>query len=112
METWEFDFEWLQVRHKIKDLFGKKDLPELNTILFAIGIQELGQVQDFSKEEKQDLMHIAVCQLLSTEGYYEFDGRDSEGWPHWSQVGALPKMEKQTQEKMLKQKIIEYFREK
>ena len=66
MEDWQLDFEWLRVQHFVKNALGRKDLPDLNSILFLIGIQELGRVQTrFSKEEKQDLMHIAVCRLLS-----------------------------------------------
>jgi hypothetical protein len=84
MENWEFDFEWLQVRHLVKDKFNRDALPNLNGILFLIGVQELGRWKtEFTKEEKQDLMHIAVCRLLSYDGYYEFKGRDAAGWPHW-----------------------------
>ena len=44
--------------------FGKK--PDLEAILFLIGMQEYGQLKDkFTKEQKQDLMHVAVCLLLS-----------------------------------------------
>lgn len=70
MEDWELDFEWLKVRHKVKDLLGKTDIPDLQAILFLVGIQELGRVPEgtFTKEEKRDLMHIAVCRLLSYEG--------------------------------------------
>ncbi|MEZ4981262.1 MAG: hypothetical protein R2769_06670 [Saprospiraceae bacterium] len=78
MDAWELDFEWLQVRHKIKDLFNKDALPDLNAILFVIGIQEYGHLKDtYTKEEKQDLMHIAICRLLSEDGYYSFEGIDA-----------------------------------
>ena len=84
MEDWELDFEWLKVRHFVQDVFKKETLPDLNAVLFLIGIQELGRWQQtFSKEEKQDLMHIAVCKLLSYDGHYEFVGRDADGGPHW-----------------------------
>ncbi len=111
-ETWELDFEWLRVRHLVKKRFGKDQLPDLNAILFLIGIQELGRWQtEFSKEEKQDLMHIAVCRLLSYEGYYTFKGRDADGWPHWEQVKKVPTRGLEDQEAMLKEKVIEYFKE-
>lgn len=112
MEDWEFDFEWLRVRHYVKDSFGKDQLPDLNAILFLIGIQELGRWQEsFTKEEKQDLMHIAVCRLLSYEGYYEFVGRDADGWPHYELVQKVPGKNLAEQERMLKEKVIWYFRE-
>ena len=90
MEDWEFDFEWLKVRHFVKDRLKGEVLPDLNAVLFLIGIQELGQISaNYTKEEKQDLMHIAVCRLMSQDGIYEFTGLDSDGWPHWSQVKTI-----------------------
>ena len=112
MEEWKLDFEWLKVRHYIKDTFQRDSLPDLNAILFLIGIQELGRwKQNFSKEEKQDLMHIAVCSLLSLEGYYEFAGRDADGWPHWKQLRPFTMQGLKTQEEFLKEKVIEYFKQ-
>ena len=89
---------------------GRTDLPDLNSILFLIGIQELGQVRSkFSKEEKQDLMHIAVCVLLSEDGYFEFKGQDADGWPHFDQVKPLDVLGPKAQEAVLKEKIVYYF---
>jgi hypothetical protein len=111
-ENWELDFEWLRVRHYIKDSFRRDDLPDLNAILFLIGMQELGRWKaQFTKEEKQDLMHIAVCRLLSYEGYYTFAGRDADGWPHYDLVKPLSNKNLKDQELLLKTGIIRYFRE-
>ena len=91
MDEWELDYEWLRVRHVIKDSIGRPDLPNMNNILFLIGIQELGRFGDkFSKEEKQDLMHVAVCTLLEPDGYYKFKGRDADGWPHFDPIKNVP----------------------
>ena len=112
MEDWQIDFEWLRVQHYVKDAMQRETLPELNMVLFLIGIQELGRwKKGFSKEEKQDLMHIAVCSLLSHEGYYEFLGRDEEGWPHFRQVLEMPAMHTTEQEKLLKINAVRYFQE-
>lgn len=112
MEEWELEFEWLRVRHYVKDSLKRDTLPDLNALLFLIGIQELGLPrQQFSKEEKQDLMHIAVCRLLAYDGYYEFAGRDADGWPHYRQVKKAPAGGLKQQEELLKEKIIQYFRE-
>ncbi len=112
MELWELDFEWLRIQHQIKERFNKETLPDLNAVLFLIGMQELGRwKQDFSKEEKQDLMHIAVCRLLSYEGYYEFEGRDADGWPHYRKVRALPANGMENQEIQLKRHAVRYFME-
>lgn len=112
MENWEQDFDWLRVRHLVKKIFKKDTLPDLNAILFLIGVQELGRwKKTFTKEEKQDLMHIAVCRLLSYEGYYEFIGRDAEGWPHWKLTQAAPVKGLKAQEELLKKTVIRYFQD-
>ncbi|MBU6340365.1 MAG: hypothetical protein KGS48_02615 [Bacteroidetes bacterium] len=111
MEDWELDFEWLKVRHYIKDALQHAQLPDLNVVLLLIGIQELGRwKKGFTKEEKQDLMHIGVCRLLEYDGYYKFVGRDEDGWPHFRQTLEMPKMDANTQEKMLKVNAVRYFK--
>ncbi len=106
----DFDPRWINVLQRIRDQFGKK--PELETILFLIGINELGKVNEkFTKEEKQDLMHIAVCKLLSLRGYYRFAGIDDDGWPQWEPSKILPELTHEAQERMLKESIIQYFEE-
>lgn len=84
----------------------------MDGILFLIGIQELGSgKQDFSKEEKQDLMHIAVCTVLSPSGYYAFEGHDEEGWPHYKQLKPLPPLMLVEQENFLKDHVLLYFKD-
>lgn len=96
----------------LKDLalvIGKKP-KDLNGVLFLIGVHELGQgVKQFSKEEKQDLLHIAVCKVLSFSGFYQLEGLDEEGWPHWRLTKPLPHFDLFEQEKLLKMHILEYF---
>ena len=112
MEEWQLDFEYLRIRHWVKDHMQQETLPDLNTILFLIGIQELGRwKKDFTKEEKRDLMHIAVCRLLSYDEYYEFVGRDEDGWPHYRQIREMSKAGLDDQEKLLKKFVIRYFDE-
>ena len=111
METWELEFEWLRVQHVVKTSLSQDKLPDLQNILFLIGIQELGQVRrDFTKEEKQDLMHIAVCTLMSAKGYFEFVGRDEDGWPHFTQLKVLPGQGVEAQEELLKIQVVDYFK--
>ena len=112
MEDWELDYEWLRVRHFVKDSMQRPNLPDLNGILFLIGIQELGRWQDnFTKEEKQDLMHIAVCELLSQDGYYQFEGRDADGWPHYKELRPVAIKGVKDQSRLLKIKVIKYFKD-
>ena len=112
MEEWESEFEWLRIKHIVKDAMGQSVLPDFQTILFLIGVQELGLIQhDFSKEEKQDLMHIAVCRLLAYDDYYEFVGRDADGWPHYKMVMDVPIDGVQEQEDFLKRYVVRYFQD-
>ena len=104
----DLQVRWLKLRIKLKERFGIK--PDMDGILFLIGIQELGSgKQDFSKEEKQDLMHIGICKVLSLSGYYELEGLDQEGWPHWRVLKKLPHFDLLEQERLLKMHVIEYF---
>lgn len=82
----------------------------METILFLIGIQEFGEVREqFTKEQKQDLMHIAICSLFAQSGYYEPEGLDKDGWPHFKQLKSLPVMNMIEQENFLKDHILLYF---
>jgi hypothetical protein len=112
MTNWEQDFEWNRTRHLVKDILGIPKPPDVNAMLFLIGMQELGRIKpNFTKEEKQDLMHLAVCRLLSYDGYYEFVGRDADDWPHYKLVAGVPKAGETAQEDLLKTKIVQYFKE-
>jgi hypothetical protein len=99
---------WWNLEAKLVERFGKK--PDLETILFLIGIQEFGQVREkFTKEQKQDLMHVAICSLLSQSGYYELEKIDEDRWPHFRQLKAMPNMSTPEQENFLKDHILLYF---
>jgi hypothetical protein len=112
MEDWEFNFEWQRVRHLVKDTLGTGVVPDMNGLLFLIGMQELGRIQAvFSKEEKQDLMHLAVCRLLEYDHIYEFVGRDEDGWPHYKKTGNIPVTGEAAQERFLQERAILYFKE-
>lgn len=99
---------WWNLEAKLAERFGKR--PDLETILFLIGIQEFGDIKEkFTKEQKQDLMHIAVCSLFSSSGYYELESVDEDGWPHFRQLKPMPDMQAAEQENFLKDHILLYF---
>ncbi|MGI8583608.1 MAG: hypothetical protein ACR2KX_15530 [Chitinophagaceae bacterium] len=99
---------WWKLEEKLIEKFGKK--PDMEATLFLIGLQELGNIKNkFSKEQKQDLMHIAVCSLLSQSGYYKLEGNDEEGWPHFLQLKELPQYNMIEQENFLKDHVLLYF---
>jgi len=105
----ELEIKWQRLLKSVEKMIGKKP-KDLNGVLFLIGVQELGKgYQHFSKEEKQDLMHIAICKVLSLSGFYKLEGIDEDGWPHWKLIKKLPHFDLLEQEKLLKMHIIDYF---
>jgi len=99
---------WWNLEARLVERFGKK--PDMEAILFLIGIQEFGEIRKkYSKEQKQDLMHIAVCSLFRQSGYYELERVDEDGWPHFRQLKELPIMTMPQQENFLKDHILLYF---
>ena len=104
----DLQHRWWKLEEKLMSRFGKK--PDMEAILFLIGIQEFGQIKSkFTKEQKQDLMHVAICSLLSASGYYELQGTDDEGWPHFHQLKPMPELNVFEQENFLKDHILLYF---
>ncbi|MGW8123418.1 hypothetical protein ACV07N_12230 [Roseivirga echinicomitans] len=106
----ELQRNWAKLLGQLEQLLGKRP-KDLNGVLFLIGVQELGSgKQNFNKEEKQDLMHIAICKVLSLSGFYKLEGIDKDGWPHWVKSETpLPHFDLMDQEKLLKMHVIEYF---
>ena len=105
----ELERKWSSLLRELETIIGKKP-KDLNGVLFLIGVQELGRgTKIFSKEEKQDLMHIGICKVLSLSGYYVLEGLDKEGWPHWKVIKKLPHFDLLEQERLLKMHVIEYF---
>jgi hypothetical protein len=99
---------WWKLEQKFLEKFGKK--PDVEAVLFLIGIQEVGNFKKkFTKEEKQDLMHVAVCTLLSQSGYYKLEHYDEQAWPHFVQLKAMPDYNMIEQENFLKDHILLYF---
>jgi hypothetical protein len=105
----DLERKWNALLEELNTLIGKKP-KDLNGVLFLIGVQELGMGKKvFSKEEKQDLLHVGICKVLSLAGYYVLDGLDKEGWPHWKLIKKLPHFDLLEQEKLLKLHVMEYF---
>lgn len=99
---------WWNLEARLVERFGKK--PDLEAILFLIGLQETGFIQqDISKEQKQDLMHVAMCRILQPSGYYLLEGKDPDGWPHYGQVKDLPVLSLPEQENFIRDHVLLYF---
>ncbi len=102
--------QWDAIVQKLSNTFSDGDPLNLDAIIYLIGIQELGKgALDFSKDDKINLMHLAVCRLLEPYGYYEFDYTDPDGWPHYKLIKELPHLKPGEQTVLMKEAIIGYF---
>lgn len=109
MQAAEINKKWKDLQAVISENFDT-DIPDIKVMLFLIGVQELGKGPgEFSKREKEELMHIATCRLFSSLGFYELEGSDEQGWPHWKLVKAIPNYTLMEQEMIMKSLIIDYF---
>jgi hypothetical protein len=109
----ELKQRWETLVKKLSDQFTDGDLLDLDGIIYLIGVQELGKFDEkFKKDEKVNLMHIAICRLLEPYGYYEFDFYDKEGWPHYKAIKELPVLKAGEQSILMKDAIVNYFLEK
>lgn len=104
---------WETVVSFLSKRFADGDALDLDAIIYLVGLPELGQLhRKFKKDEKVNLMHIAICRLLEPFGYYEFDYFDDEGWPHYKIVEQLPPLKAGEQSILMKEAIVQYFLEK
>ncbi len=102
--------KWEYVVKKLTNEFSDGEDLNLDGIVYLIGVQELGQVgRRFKKDDKINLMHIAICKLLEPYGYYEFDYVDNDGWPHYKTLNQLPNLKPGEQTVLMKEAIIQYF---
>ncbi|HEY9533988.1 MAG TPA: hypothetical protein VIQ77_05605 [Mucilaginibacter sp.] len=107
----EINKKWIELQERIAQDFDSEK-PDVKVLLFLIGVQELGQgPRKFSKRQKEELMHIATCKLFSMMGFYELEGLDQDGWPHWKLAKTIPNYTLLEQEMVIKSLIINYFEE-
>lgn len=109
MNARETNIKWKELQQQMAFQFDM-DEPDIKVLLFLIGVQELGKgPKKFSKRQKEELMHIATCRLFSELGFYELEGQDQDGWPHWKLVKPIPNYTLMEQEMVIKSLIIDYF---
>ena len=105
--------KWDLILSLISTKFNNGEKLDIESVIFLIGVQELGQPDlKFNKNQKIDLMHIAVCRLLEPFGYYKFDYVEEDGWPHYKIITKLPNLKAGEQSILMKEAIINYFIEK
>jgi hypothetical protein len=101
--------DWQILQEKLKERFGSE--MDYDGILFMIGLQELNKpYRKYKKDEKLEVMHVAICTLLEPYGFYEYAGNDEEGWPHWNLKENLPHLDAKQQNKLIIDAIVEYFK--
>jgi hypothetical protein len=106
----ELKEKWTLLVEKLSKQFADGDPLDLDGIVYLIGVQELGQGPlVFKKDEKVNLMHIAICKLLEPYGYYEFDFFDNDGWPHYKILTDLPNLKGGEQTVLMKEAVVNYF---
>ncbi len=104
---------WENLVNKLSDQFSQGENLDLDAIIYLIGVQELGKIHlEFKKDEKLNLMHIAICRLLEPYGFYEFEYFDHDGWPHYKVKEELPALKAGEQSVLMKEAIVNYFLEK
>ena len=105
--------KWESILNILSNEFNKGDDLDIESVIYLIGVQELGNPNiKFNKDQKIDLMHIAICRLLEPYGFYEFDYVDKDGWPHYKIINKLPNLKSGEQSILMKESIINYFIEK
>lgn len=101
---------WRKIEAFFEENFEVEKNPPMETLLFLIGVQELGSgCQKYTKDDKINLLHIAVCRLLEPFGYYKFSGYDEDGWPQYQTLETLPELKPNEQKLLMKKAIIQYF---
>ncbi|ETN94692.1 hypothetical protein SAMN04487906_1568 [Zhouia amylolytica] len=105
--------QWEEIVSSLSNQFADGDILDIDAILYLIGVQELGQLKKrFKKDDKVNLMHIAICRLLEPYGYYEFEFFDNDGWPHYKIKETLPSLKAGEQSVLMKEAIVNYFRDR
>ena len=104
---------WDLLVDKLSNQFSDGDPLEIDGIIYLVGVQELGNFhRSFKKDEKVNLMHIAICRLLEPYGYYDLDFFDEDGWPHYKVKEQLPPLKAGEQSVLMKEALVQYFLEK
>lgn len=104
---------WEKLVDILSNQFSQGEDLDLDSIIYLIGVQEYGKLhREYKKDEKLNLMHIAICRLLEPYGFYEFEYFDEDGWPHYKVKENLPPLKAGEQSVLMKEAIVNYFLER
>ena len=104
----DLDKKWTLLLKNLENQFDQE--MTLKGILYLIGVQELNLgIKQYEKEEKINVLHVAVCKILTPFGYYKFDRIDKDGWPHYIELKAIKSLSENEQEILMKEAVIRYL---
>ena len=104
----DLDKKWGRLLEKLETQFEQEIT--LKGVLYLIGVQELNLgIKQYEREEKVNVLHVAICKILTPFGFYKFDRIDEEGWPHWIELKALKNLDENQQGLLMKKGIIKYL---
>lgn len=104
VKKWDKITTWFENEFKMES--------DVDAMLFMIGVQELGKgFENFNKTQKMELIHIGICTVLTSDGYYRFTHKDNEGWPHFVSEKKLPFVKGEQQKDFIKKYLLIYFDE-
>ena len=104
----DLDKKWSRLLEKLENQFDQE--MTLKGVLYLIGVQELNLgIKQYEREEKVNVLHVAVCKILTPFGFYKFDKIDEDGWPHYVELRAMKNLSESQQELLMKEAIINYL---
>ena len=104
----DLEKKWSQLLEKLEKQFDQE--MTLKGVLYLIGVQELNLgIKQYEREEKVNVLHVAICKILAPFGFYKFDRIDEDGWPHYSELKAIKNLSENQQELLMKEAVIKYL---
>ena len=104
----DLDKNWSWLLKKLETQFDQEIT--LKGVLYLIGVQELNLgIKQYEREEKVNVLHVAICKILTPFGFYKFDRIDEDGWPHYIELKAIKNLSENQQELLMKEAVIKYL---
>ena len=107
----ELAVRWQRLQAWLGERFGRGE-PDLEAILFLIGIQSTGRGYEprLEKETKQDLIMEGTYCAFEAVDLYRRIGAEADGRWIWERTDVpLPKRSVEDQEKLLRLAVLRYF---
>ena len=99
---------WVELCDRLGEMYGIK--VDFNGVLFLVGMRERGLIfQQFTREEKHNLINLGSCTLYKEMGLTEISGFDADGWPLFRQKALSPEIPEERKQKTLQDCALRYF---